>query len=342
MLNRLLTVVLVLLAAFVGVAYFLPATHHVERSISVERPAPVVFTLLNSYRSFNRWSPWAARDPDARYEMSGPDSGVGARLSWSGDPRVVGTGWQQITASEPYERIAMHLDFGAQGEADSYFLIAAGDGASTLTWGFDTDVTAGQSLFGRLMGKYFGLFLERWVGADYEEGLAAFKSYAEALPGADFSAADIVVLEVQAMDILYVEGQSSQAADDVTLALADAFSEVSRFIVDNGVEMAGQPMAITRAWDESGYRFDAAIPVAKLPAATTGNVRAGRSPAGRAVRYTHRGPYANMLRAYDELASYMAAHGLSEGPVSWEHYVSDPGETPEEDLLTHIYFLLGD
>jgi effector-binding domain-containing protein len=38
----------------------------------------------------------------------------------------------------------------------------------------------------------------------------------------------------------------------------------------------------------------------------------------------------------------MAAHGLQEGTLSWEHYISDPGETPEQDLVTHIYFQLGD
>jgi hypothetical protein len=36
----------------------------------------------------------------------------------------------------------------------------------------------------------------------------------------------------------------------------------------------------------------------------------------------------------------MAAHGVPEGPVSWEQYISDPGETADADLVTHIYSLL--
>jgi effector-binding domain-containing protein len=34
----------------------------------------------------------------------------------------------------------------------------------------------------------------------------------------------------------------------------------------------------------------------------------------------------------------MAAHGLREGPVSWEYYISDPLQTSGDDLITHIYF----
>jgi hypothetical protein len=36
----------------------------------------------------------------------------------------------------------------------------------------------------------------------------------------------------------------------------------------------------------------------------------------------------------------MAAHGLKEGRVSWEHYISDPGQTPAGEIITHIYFLI--
>jgi effector-binding domain-containing protein len=36
----------------------------------------------------------------------------------------------------------------------------------------------------------------------------------------------------------------------------------------------------------------------------------------------------------------MAAHGLVEGRVSWEHYISDPNSTAPAELVTHIYFLV--
>jgi effector-binding domain-containing protein len=106
----------------------------------------------------------------------------------------------------------------------------------------------------------------------------------------------------------------------------------------NQMEMSAQPMTITRAWSESGYAFDAAIPVVMKDVVLSGNVQAGKSPSGRAVRVIHRGPYDRMMPTYEKLSAYMTANGLREGPVSWEHYISDPGKTPGNELITHIYF----
>ena len=340
--KKILIFFILLLCAIIIGGLFLPREIHVERSIAINRPAATLFTLLNSYRSFNQWSPWAQRDPDASYEFSGPGEGVGARMSWSGDPAQVGTGWQEITVSIPYQKVGMHLDFGAQGIADSYFEIRGDTLGSSVTWGFDTDVTSDQGFFGALMGRYFGLFLDKWVGSDYEQGLEAFKQYAETLPAADFSNADIQLIDVEPAEILYVSGQTSREPDDIAAALASAYGEITAYLADNGIEMTGQPMAITRAWDETGYQFEAAIPVKNVTAPLAGNVMAGQSPAGRAVRMVHIGPYSQIQAGYEKMSAWMAANGLTEGSLSWEHYISDPGQTPEDEIITHIYFLVGE
>ena len=50
-------------AAVVIVGLLLPRSVHVERSTVIEAPPSVVFALVNDYRAFNRWSPWARIDP---------------------------------------------------------------------------------------------------------------------------------------------------------------------------------------------------------------------------------------------------------------------------------------
>jgi effector-binding domain-containing protein len=346
MLNKIILAGLVIVTIFVGGGVLLPQNYHVERSIVIARPASVIFAVLNSYQNFNQWSPWASRDPNAVYQMSGPEAGTGARLSWKGEPRTVGEGWQQISGSIPVDRIDIEMDFGEQGTAQSFFkLTPTGTEAAPSTeviWGFDTDVTKGKSLFGAMLGRYFGLFLNRWIGADYEQGLSSLKIYAEALPAADFEGSNIEIVFVEPVEILFVSGSSSQAANDIAAALAAAFGEIIAFMGANDIQLAGQPMAITHGWDENGYQFDAALPVNRLPESLSGNIQSGLSPSGQSVKYNHIGPYDQMLSAYEELASYMAANGLQEGEVSWEHYISNPGDTPEEEIITHIYFLIGD
>ncbi|MFT5140936.1 MAG: effector-binding domain-containing protein [Lysobacterales bacterium] len=349
MLKKLLFATLFVITAFVVGGFLLPDEYHVERSVVVERPASVVFALLNSYKSFNQWSPWAARDPGAQYVFSGPEDGPGAKMSWKGDPRTLGEGWQEITRSEPNRRIEIYLDFGEQGIARSYYAIKEMPVAETaddnqfkteVSWGFNTNVSEGKGIFGALMGRYFGLLLDKWVGADYQQGMSAFKQFAETLPATDFTGSRIEIVTAEAAEILFVSGISSQDASDIAQALGTAFAEIGSFMTENDIQINGQPMAITRSWDENGYRFDAALPVDQVPEVVTGNVQSGFSPAGKAVRYTHVGPYDAMLPAYEELASFMVANGLKEGPISWEHYISDPGDTLEAEIITHIYFLI--
>jgi effector-binding domain-containing protein len=259
-------------------------------------------------------------------------------MNWSGDPRLVGNGWQEITGSQPYSMVRTHLDFDRQGQADAYFQLSEMASGVHLTWGFDTDLLEGQGFLGGILAKYFGLFFDQWIGSDYEQGLANLKAFAESLPGEDFSDLKVEALEVEALDILYISSGASREPGDISAMLDLAYRELSAFITENELEINGGRMAITRAWDEQGYRLDAAIPVVMKPLELTGNVRMGLSPSGPALRVVHRGPYERMTPSYGKLAADMAAHGLREGPVSWEYYVSDPLQTPGDDLITYIYF----
>jgi effector-binding domain-containing protein len=333
-------VFLFLFAAFVVTGYLLPKQVHIERSITVDRPASMMFELLNSYRYFNDWSPWAGRDPQAEFIISGPESGVGARMNWSGDSQLVGSGWQQIVASKPYEQIDIVLDFDAQGVADTGFLLEAQGDSTRVTWFFDSDLTKGVNVLDSFLARYFGLLFDRWVGGDYETGLANLKQFAESLPVSDFSPLEIERVEVQAQNILYVTTASSQDPADIAEAMASAYAEISQFINRAGIGRSGQPMAITRAWEEGAYQFDAAIPVDIIPPDLPGNIRSGLSPAGPALRAVHHGGYDQMMPTYAKLAAYMSAHGLQQGQVSWEHYISDPGATVKADMITHVYIML--
>jgi len=335
-------VTLFLLAAFVVTGYLLPTQVHIERSITVERPATMMFELLNGYRYFDEWSPWAKRDPNAKFIVSGPESGVGARMSWIGDPHLVGSGWQEIVDSKPYEQISIKLDFDAQGPADTGFTLVGQGDATRVTWTFDSDLTEGVNFLDSFLARYFGLLFDRWVGGDYETGLANLKRFAESLPVSDFSQLEIEQVDVEAQSILYVTSSSSQDPADIAMAMAAAYEEISGFMQQAGISISGQPMAITRAWEEGSYEFDAAIPVEFIPTQLSGNIKSGLSPAGPAVRAVHHGAYDQMMPTYAKLAAYISAHGLRQGTVSWEHYISDPGRTESSDMITYVYIMLED
>lgn len=340
MIEKVFWSIVIALILFAAGGLFLPREAHVERSIEIERPAGTVHAILNGFESFASWSPMLERDPDVTLSLSGPSSGVGAQLDWEGDPRLVGEGWQKIVSSVPLSRVDIDMEVDQLGKARTSYLIDRVAGGVRLTWTFDTDLVEGQGLFGGLLARYFGLFFDQWIGGDFERGLARLKRLAESLPETDFAGLEASVVEVEAMDILFIASNASEG--EIEQRLANAFQEISAFMNEQGIEMAAQPMAITRGWDGQGFRFEAAIPVERADVEVSGRVALGQSPSGRAVRVVHRGPYETMPAVYERLAAFMAVHGLREGRVSWEHYISNPGETPADEVITHIYFLVDD
>jgi uncharacterized protein YndB with AHSA1/START domain len=180
---KILKVVFYSAAALVGllllVGLFLPTTAHVERSIATGASPATVYDIVSDFRRFNEWSPWFGLDPQAKYTYEGPDGGVGARMRWAGDPATVGTGSQEITAVDPGRSVTTRLDFGDQGQATARITIEPDGAGSRVTWAFDT------SFEGDFLGRYFGLLFDRWIGADYEKGLAKLKTVAEATPAAN-------------------------------------------------------------------------------------------------------------------------------------------------------------
>lgn len=333
-----------LLAAAAG-GFLLPREVTVEREIVIQRPVSTVFTVLNSFRSFEQWSSWRALDPGVEFERSGATEGAGSRLEWSGDPARLGTGWQEIVVSEPWRRIDLDLHSGPQGDATARFLVSGDQLASRVRWQFSTDVTRGQGFFDGLLGRYFGLFLQRWVGEDLERGLAGLKTYVESLPPADFSGAEIALLEAPPLEVARVSGITGTEPESIAAALADAYLEIANWALVTGARLGGEPLAITHAADSPRLSYEAAIPLLApplFPAPEGSRVDAGLSPGGAAVRVIHRGSYADTLASYQRAEAWAAAHGHRLSGTSWEHYISDPADTAPEALETHIYLLLKD
>ncbi|HYL71762.1 MAG TPA: SRPBCC family protein [Candidatus Dormibacteraeota bacterium] len=175
MLRKLLSAIIVVVVMLLGVAYILPQQVHVERSISIDRPAAVVFPLLNSPKRFNEWSPWKDLDPNVRMSYTGPESGVGAAMAWSGNSKV-GKGSQVITESVADQRVKTDLDFGEMGAAKAVWELSAADNGTKIVWSLDMDVGNNP------LGRYMGVFMDKMVGPDYERGLKQLKALAEKEP----------------------------------------------------------------------------------------------------------------------------------------------------------------
>ena len=316
------------------VAYLLPRNVHVERSTVIAAPRATVFTIVNSFTHFNKWSPWAALDPTAKYTFEGPVAGVGARMSWVGEPSTMGSGSQIITASTPWETVTTDIDFGPQGKATGRFTLTAQGPATHVVWALDTDLGMNP------VSRYFGLMFESMVGKDFERGLAGLKKLAEGLPKGDFADLQIEVARVTPFTVAYVPTSSGKDGASFAAAIARAYGEIGAFMKANKLTMTSAPMTINTKWTDASYEFEAAVPVDKAPAKAIpadSPIKVMQTYGGKALKVVHKGAYRNLGLTYDKLSAYLAAHGIAENGDSWAVWVDDPASVPEAGLRTFIF-----
>jgi effector-binding domain-containing protein/uncharacterized protein YndB with AHSA1/START domain len=331
-LKPVVVVLVVLLLLLAGVGMLLPRHSHVERKIVIDAPRATVFALVDGFKQFKKWSPWA-QDPNAKYTIEGPEFGVGAKQSWVGDPKA-GSGSQEIVEAKPMESVTSRLDFGDQGIATATMALAPEGGGTQVTWSLDTDNGAGP------VSRWFGLMMDRWVGPDYEKGLANLKALAESLPKTDFADLTVTTVEATPVTVAYLASQSSKDPAAIGEAIGAAYTKIVAFMKTEGLQQAGPPITINTRWDDTGYGFDAAIPVDKSPAKDLppdSPVKVKQTYGGKTLKIVFKGPYGGMPPSYAKLEAFMAARGYESAGPSWDEYVSDPGTTPEADLTTNIY-----
>ncbi|WP_224816578.1 SRPBCC family protein [Hasllibacter sp. MH4015] len=162
-----------LVAVLAVVGMLLPRQVVVERDIVIDAPPEDVFAHVNSLQAFAEWSPWGDYDPDMVVTYSGPETGVGNVMEWTSEHPNVGNGRQEITHVVENERVMTALDFGDMGTADAWWQLAPDGDGTRVVWGLDADMGGGP------VGRWFGLMMDRWVGADYERGLARLQETVE-------------------------------------------------------------------------------------------------------------------------------------------------------------------
>ena len=168
--------ILFLALLLAGIGFILPDHSNVERSITISSPIENVFSKVSDFREFNKWSPWAKKDPQTQYTFSEKTSGVGASMQWQSKHPYVGTGSQTITAVEPNKRVEIKLHFDDQGDAFAYYELIPDVTNTKITWGF-------ESKFGyNLIERYMGLMFDKWIGEEYEQGLTDLKNLLENPP----------------------------------------------------------------------------------------------------------------------------------------------------------------
>jgi effector-binding domain-containing protein len=63
----------------------------------------------------------------------------------------------------------------------------------------------------------------------------------------------------------------------------------------------------------------------------------GRSPAGKALKFVHRGSYDSMDSTYEAITNHLDEKRLEAEEVFIEEYQTDPVTTPEDKFVVTVY-----
>lgn len=321
----------VILLILLVISLFLPSKVHVERIALVHGSPEVTFQLINKLPEWEKWSPWHRIDPNMKLEYGQQVEGKGATYSWKSDHKNVGNGAITIAESRPSEYIKTEMNFMENGVATAEYFLTPKEGGTEVRWTMDSDMGW------NLIGRYFGLMIDKWVGEDYEKGLHYLDSVAHLVKPAAF-AMQLEPGKMPAMKLLLIKATCKEA--EIGQTLGKIYGQLGPILQSEKLEMAGAPMAMYDDPKDGIFTFEAGFPVSGKPKMALPKDVIYKETTEMDCIITHfSGPYEKTAEAYPAMEKWMKENGKQIAGKPMESYISDPMEakTPM-DIKTDIFW----
>lgn len=173
MFAKILLVLVIIVALFLIVAYFVPREFSLSKSVTINAPRETVYDYVKLLKNQEKYSVWVMADPNVEITYTGTDGAIGGTSAWKSEMKNVGVGAQTIIALVPNEKITVEIRFEKPMKATNY-------ADTTLeTVGEQTKVTNifyGTSKFPM---NITNLFLDKMIGGDIQKNLENLKSILE-------------------------------------------------------------------------------------------------------------------------------------------------------------------
>ena len=136
--------------------------------------------------------------------------------------------------------------------------------------------------------------------------------------------------------IVYLKGYSRW--DNAFDTLVDAFKSLHEYLDKQALQPSGPAITIYTQTDDAGFSFEAALPVAQPPKdPPKGDIAVGPAPAGKALKFVHRGSYDAMDTTYEAITNYLDDKQLEAKDLFIEEYATDPVKTEPGKLVVNVF-----
>jgi effector-binding domain-containing protein len=322
-----LTAGLILSVAFVTTLLSLltDTKQTVDRSITINAPAAMVYEKLSRLEYFNRFSVWSIADMSAVYTQKGTDGTVGASTSWKGDPYLAGEGSMEITALDPGKSVSESLHFTKpkKANATSLFTLSESNGITTVHWHFELATPRPWNIFNLFSS------LDKKMGPEFEKSLNTLRDMIQATPG--LTPAKDYPVELSTMpSTSFLEIKQQIRKDDISAFFAKHLPLVKDELLKKNLPIAIST-GIIYSWDPGSNVTDyaAAIPIPAGTINTNPVMQVDEIAASKVVRVTFYGSYKDEADAYGNIEKYIADKKLKRVYPVLEQYVRGPLNEPD-------------
>jgi hypothetical protein len=247
------------------VAVLLPSQRNLVETVETNRKMTIVYDTLNSLRRFEDWNPLVLRDPRVALRLSGPESGVGARLDYQSTVSGIESGSWEIVESVPNEMVKYALENNQRGtnKTMTFILKPTGRGGRNVEIAQAYHVDYGWNLIGR----YAGLYASRNVGEDMKLGMSRLMTALASVPNVDYKMQgsrleNLRIADLPAEDVLVVSAGSVER-NNLTIqnSMKSNMEWINRTIAANNLEKAGPMRIVSTELGRENYAFDVVQPV---------------------------------------------------------------------------------
>jgi effector-binding domain-containing protein len=156
-------------------------------------------------------------------------------------------------------------------------------------------------------------------------------------PPADPGVPDQVTLASRPAVVLKGESSWEEGYEHLTAAFRKLEAEAKK----GGLAVNGKPVTLFTETDDQGFRYEALLPVERLPAQRPADmaseVRLGGTPEGRAIRFVHQAPYEEIDTTYEAITAYLDLKGIEVKETLIEEYANLGKDASDPALEVFIY-----
>ena len=150
-----------------------------------------------------------------------------------------------------------------------------------------------------------------------------------------------VPFDLPARPVAVLRGKASW--DDSYKVIHDAFKKIADALAVEKIAVTGKPLAVFVETNDQDFKYEIMLPIEKAPEGKTslpGDISFGMSPAGKVLKFQHRGAYDDVDSTYEAITAYLDERGFESRDLFVEEYLNEVKGPDDVNLQVDVYVYL--